>query len=114
MSEQADDELLLRFKNGGEFLANRENTTLYTFIGRLATRNHVFLEKEREEDIRRGSYIFAHSKIYHELVSFIAEYDYPMELNKTRVPPGDEEAFQQSLEYITPDDLGDFVPDDWK
>ena len=95
----AEDELMLHIGET-DFLMTRENAVLFTFFGRLATRNHVFLitEETDEEGITSGSYIFAHATAFNALASFMAEYDYPARLNSLEVPQCDEDAFERSLD----------------
>lgn len=114
VSDYAEDELLLRLGGEREFLMTRHNSTLFTFVGNLATRNHVFLEYEVDEKTRSGTYIFAHSNVFTELVGFMAEYDYPMVINHNEVPDCDEQAFQNSLDQLTGTIDSDHVPDDWQ
>lgn len=113
MSEHAEDELMLHIGET-DFLMTRENAVLFTFFGRLATRNHVFLiTGETEDEVMTGSYIFAHATAFNALASFMAEYDYPARLNHLEVPDGDETAFQRSLDQLGGEDIEDFIPDDW-
>lgn len=105
-------EMLLNVSDGREIVANRYNTTLFTFFGKLATRSHVFIETDRDENnTLSGYYIFAHNNIYQALLERIAAYDYPMELNKTIVPDCDEAAFQRSIEQLTGEEVPDTIPD---
>lgn len=114
MSNHAEDELMLHIGEGMEFLMTRHNTRLYTFIGNLATRNHLFLILEETEDSYMGHRVFAHNDSYPALAYFMVEHEYPMNLNSTEVPELDEEAFQRSLDQLTDsDDTPDTLPDDW-
>jgi hypothetical protein len=109
----SEDELMLHIGET-DFLMTRGNAVLFTFFGRLATRNHVFLiTGEEDEGVTTGSYIFAHATAYNALVSFMAEYEYPARLNSLDVPQCDEDAFQRSLEQIGGEEIEDFIPDDW-
>lgn len=114
MSEHADDELKLRFGDGQEFLMTRCNAKLYTFIGNLATRDHIFLKTgEQTEESSMGSFIFAHSDSYYPLIDFMVEHDFPMSLNNNTVPALDEQAFGRSLEQLTGSVEEDYIPDDF-
>lgn len=107
------DELLLQLPDNEEFLMTRYNSKLYTFIGNLSTRNHVFLITEVDEGSLHGHAIFAHSKSFDPIVSFMVECDYPMDLNATEISEGDELMFQASLEKYDGSGLEDYIPDEF-
>lgn len=54
-----------------------------------------------------------HASVYQALVDRIIAYDFPMILNATEVPEGDELMFQRSLEKIDGTLEGDYIPDDF-
>lgn len=113
---EAEHNLTLNIIGGEPFEMTRDNGTLFTFFGHLATRNHVFLMMNETDDVMRGMYIFAHHASYAALASFMVDHDYPMRLNGRAVPGCDENAFQQSLDSMGgafDDELGGGVPDDW-
>jgi hypothetical protein len=110
--EPAEDETILHMPDGEEFLMTRHNARLYTFAGTLATRNHVFLTHEQEDEERAyGTYIFAHNPGYEPLEDFMAFHEYPMILNMNEIQQCDEDAFQNSMGGLSFDE--DFIPDDW-
>lgn len=118
MREQQPDELVIRFADDREFLMSRENATLFTHMGNLATRNHVFLVTgEETEGTIEGTYVFAHAETYQPLVSFMLTHQFPMVLNKNEVSTCDETAFQRSLDQLSQQagsDVPDFLPDEWE
>lgn len=111
--EPEPDEFYLNISDGTEYLATRYNTTLFTFFGKLATRNHVFFETaENDDGTISGFYIFAHANIYQAILERVAEFDFPMELNKLQVPDCDEAAFQKSIDQLT-GEVEDYIPEDF-
>lgn len=119
MSER-EDELTITFEDGEKFLMTRENTSLFTFMGNLATRNHVFMALGYDEERDEGScmYVFSFNPNYAPLAKFLAQHNFPAHLNLTEVSDTDERAFQQALSTIgqtgTFDkELSNGVPEDW-
>lgn len=114
MSE-AHDEITLRLGESGEFLMTRHNSSLFTFAGHLATRNHIFLVTgEETEEVIQGTYIFAHADAYVPIASFMVQHAFPMHLNRNDVAECDEQAFQRSLDQLS-GTMDDFtIPEDWK
>lgn len=103
--------MVLNLANGEEFEANRHNTSLFNFIGDLATRNHVFVVMGDDDGIPTGAYIFQHNEVYPRIVEHMIEHNYPLHLNMTEVAECDEDAFQKSLDQIAE---GSFdLPEDW-
>lgn len=97
---------------GGEFEATPINTTLFTFLGRLACYDHVFLQTgEEDEGVISGTYIFNQLSIYDEMAAFLVEASYPMLLNRIEVPDCDINAFNKMVSQQT-ENL-DHIPDDW-
>lgn len=82
--------------NGEPFKVNRENTVLFTFIGKLAVFNHVFLmvDEEREESSVKGGYLFAGQPCYEELRAFVEENNYPQHINMNEVADCDRDAWE--------------------
>lgn len=98
-----NDELRIELVDGGEIIARRDNTRLYTFIGNAATRNHVFIAtgvSEENENLAIGTYIFGHNEAYAPVVEWIIEHEFPMLLNESEVQDCDEDAFQKSLDTL--------------
>ena len=111
--EQEPDEIILNVSDGSEILVNRYNTTLFTFFGELATRNHVFIQTgESEDETVTGFYIFSHASVYHALVERIAAFDFPMQLNSVTIPKCDEEAFIRSIDRLA-GSMEDITPEDF-
>jgi hypothetical protein len=117
MPEQEPDEVILDIVGRGEFLMSRYNTRLFTFMGNLATRNHIFIqldEVDESDNLVSGAYVFAHHEAYHQIFSFVVAHEYPMSLNNLEVSTGDEEAFIRSLDSLGGgEDIGDFIPDNF-
>lgn len=114
--EDYNGEAIIDFGDGLEVLINRDNTTLFTFLGDLATRNHVFIitEEEGDDGLTQGHFIFAHNSTYELLKSIIEQHNFPMILNRDEVPESDEMVFQQSLDQFGDGStVEDYFPDDW-
>jgi hypothetical protein len=104
--------------NGEPFEVNRRNTSLFTFIGANACKDHVFIVLEDNADgTVEGTHIFEADPnlvdAYTELAGHIQEHDYPMHLNLNDVSQIDEDAFEAMLsrQFL---DLSDYVPEDFK
>lgn len=110
-----DAEIHLNISDGSEFDADRYNTKLFTFFGKLATRNHVFfMTHENDDNTVNGFYVFAHATIYQAIVDRMFAYEFPMELNAIEIPACDEAAYQRSIEQLSGNqDIPDFIPDDF-
>lgn len=131
-AENPEDEPAIRFggSNGAEILGTRENTRLFTFLGRAAF-NHIFLTLEKEGNVQRGHYIWAVTP-ENELnpnfdiaTAYMFENDYPCNLNSVEVPEWDVTARETYLgqsiageaeRFLNPEELSDgelYLPDDW-
>lgn len=97
----------------GEFVASPINTTLFTFLGRLAIYNHIFVQTGDEDDrVMVGTYVFSTHSVYQDIVNFMVEEDFPMMLNRLEVPDCDVNAYNRMIEQHM-GDVGDTIPDDW-
>lgn len=132
MSEHMQPEepsLELTFGDGREFEMRRDNSRLFTFIGKTALNellvdseqfNHVFLQLEPidEDGNIRGTYIFSRHDSYNQLAGYMVENDFPMSLNNLEVPDCDKSAYQtmveQQLKSELESEFGDFPPEDWR
>lgn len=91
----SDKAMELRF-NGESYIAHRENTYLFTFFGRLAMYDHVYLVPEQREDVIVGGYIWNDHKTYQALVDFIRTYHFPQRLNSNEVADCDIDAYKKA------------------
>lgn len=92
-----------------EYELNRLNTTLFTFMGRLAVYNHIFYHDIHEEENPENFYIFSYQQGYPEIVRYMAENDFTMVLNQTEVSVTDQEAYMRSVTR----GMGDTIPEEW-
>lgn len=92
--------------NGQEFLARRENTSLFRHLGKHAIFDHVFLQTGENE----GAYIFNHVGGYEELSDYMMQNGYPMHVNLPEASPLDQDAYMRAATQ----DLGDSFPEDWE
>lgn len=116
MSEQQPDEAIIDIGGYGEFLMTRYNTRLFTFMGNLATRDHIFMQltEPNDEGVVQGAYVFSHADAYDQIFGFVVANEYPMSLNNVSVPENDEAAFIRSLDQLGGgEEIEDFIPDDW-
>lgn len=99
----------------GTFEATPENSTLFTFVGHLASRSHVFLlTGEVNNDVMTGSYIFEASGAFDSMHEFMIQNEYPMHLNLREIAQCDEDAYNQYVDkVVTSAAVDDFVPSDW-
>jgi len=112
---QQPDEVILDIAGHGEFLMTRYNTRLFTFLGNLSTRDHIFIAlDEPEEGVTRGAYVFSHSDSYTPIFTFMVDHEYPMSLNNIHIEENDETAFQRSLEQLEGFIESDTIPEGWE
>lgn len=99
-----------------EFAATPENSHLFTFMGRLAMYNHIFLVTDETDGTLSGTYLFNRihipDEMFNELGTFMVENGYHADLNKREVPDCDVNAFNANLELQTGD--LDTIPEDWE
>lgn len=98
----------------GELLLNRWNSKLFTFIGNLASRNHIYVQTEEDE----GRYLFNMdaSQEYGRLLRFMSRNQFPMDLNNGGVSDEDEAAYQRAADQVATweaEHLSDTFPDNW-
>lgn len=100
--------------SGKEVIATRDNTSLFTFIGNLASRNHVFIVYEIiDEENAYGSYIFPTNRLYEGLRDYLIINQYPLHMNLTSVSETDERAYQQHIrELAEQEEIPDYPPED--
>lgn len=119
MSERLDFDgeemptMKLNMAEGREFDSTPLNTTLFTYLGRLACYDHVFIQTGDEDDATMvGTYVFNTHPVYPEMTQFMLENNYPMVLNRIEVPDCDVDAWQRMVAQQT-DDLEGGIPDSW-
>lgn len=89
-----------------------ENSSLFTFMGRLAMYDHVFLTTNPDEGV--GTYIFASfNEAYQPLAEAMIDQEFPAHINLTDVADCDKSAFENMLRHSL-EDVSDFVPDEWE
>lgn len=101
--------------NGEPFEATPENTSLFSYTGRLAVYSHVFLVHNETEDGQgvEASYVWNSNPVYRELVAFMIEHEYPLHLNLTHIGESDVNNFE--AEFFG--DIGELdagVPTSWE
>lgn len=99
---------------GVEREARRDNTVLYTFMGKLAVYNHVFFTFDQEEGKpQQGLYIYKSvlPDMYTRAEEFIVDNEFPQYLNLLEV----SEVDQVNLHRVLARDLvtTDTIPEEW-
>lgn len=114
MENEPEDVLNIRI-DGKPFEVNRFNTSIFTFIGSNAIKDHVFLAFEPTETGAMGTHIWEYfqEEAYLAIAGVALEYDYPMHLNLNEIAECDEDAWEAAIKASTTD-VGDFIPDDFK
>lgn len=96
-----------------EFYATRDNTSLFTFLGRTAL-DHIFVNTEVDEENEKvmiGTYIFRCHRMFEPMEDYMVVNDYPLHLNLPEVADCDEEAFNRMVHQQATDI--DTIPADW-
>ena len=91
----------------GEFLANRGNARLYTFLGHTALYDHVFCTNEGD----RGFYIFNFIEGFNRLKEYMLANEFPAYINQTEIAQCDVDAYDRVIQRSMGDI--DYVPDEW-
>lgn len=94
------------------------NSSLFTFLGRAALYNHIFLVRDDlpplPEGQLNGTYLFEgllrNKNIYSRLEQMMTEKQYPMHLNALEAPECDVDAYIRTASNM----IGDTVPEGWE
>lgn len=108
--EEQSGEFTVSFPNG-EFLATRDNTSLFTHMGRLALYDHVFFQRGEDS----GTYLFNVAEPYTTIMTHMLENNFPAHINLQEVAECDRVAFDKMIHKEAAHDFEevDGVPDDW-
>lgn len=103
--------LIVAVINGNEYEMTRQNSRLYTFLGKAAF-THIFIEVQSDEKVSTGIYLFEQiiPDEFPKLAGYMAANQYPMHLNEVNVPEGDIDVLQR---HLTASDGDLDIPDDW-
>jgi hypothetical protein len=107
---------------GGEpFEATPDNAELFTFapwavsetgaVFNPETRNHVFLTRQREGEVHKGTYVF-NPDVVKRLGTLMLQLRFPARLDQTIIPKSDEEAYSQYVMQQL-EEAPDYFPEDW-
>lgn len=69
---------------------------LFTFFGKLAMYDHVYLVPQQGETAPIGGWVWSDQKVYQPLVDFIITHKLPQRLNSNEVAKCDKQAFRQA------------------
>lgn len=102
------------------FEMTRRNTFLYTFLGKAALYNHVFLKRddlpETDDGQIMGTYLFEDALpkngIWDRLKSTLQENDYPQYLNHAEASEVDIRAYMETV--MSDLAKADGVPEGWE
>lgn len=112
MTSNEDEPVMNLHLPNGEFTATPKNTSLFTFMGNLASRSHVFLMTSEDEKVMTGSYIFADSPVFDQMFDFMTTQGYPLHLNLREVPQCDEDAYQRYVDQrVASEEIPDYLPE---
>jgi len=113
--EEVPENLVIAL-NGKDFELNRRNTSLFTFIGANACKDHIFIVLgENDDGTCEGTYIFQEfmEQGFIAIENHIIAHDFPQHLNLNDVSKIDEDAFERALSAEF-NDLSDYIPEDFK
>lgn len=102
----------LSFPDGLEFVATRENATLYTHLGRLAIYDHVHLCEVEDGEVAFSARIWNFASGYPQLAMYMIENQYPALINQTVVLGADARAYDLSIKNLAGNI--DEIPKDWR
>lgn len=107
-----DEPAMLITVGEGRFEATPVNTSLFSYLGRIACYSHVFMHTgDKDEKTMIGTYVFASHTIYEEMVEYMIENDYPLHVNLREVANCDINAYNSFIEQQLDDT--DCIPEDW-
>lgn len=125
MSEQ-EPSLRLNLDRIGSLEMTRQNSGLFTFLGKTAfngtvydnpTLDHVYVALPKEHEMR-GVYLFkSMSPKYKQIATFMMRNHFQLSLNHQTVPDSDllnYEAILERQQERYKDEIPDFLPDDFK
>lgn len=97
-----------------DFEITPHNATLFTFLGRNAMYNHVFVAtaEQSEEGIIGGAYIFSHIEGFNNLAKMMRKMRFPAVINQPEVAQCDMEAFDLNIHHMA-GDVEQGVPEGW-
>lgn len=108
--ENPNEEPFIRLNVGDKsYELTRDNTTLHTFLGKLAVFNHLFYSDEHNQEVREAFYLFSDIEVFPQLEEYVRENDYPAVINQTEVSSVDQDAYIRQATR----DFGDHVPEEW-
>lgn len=101
----------------GEFEATRDNTFLFTFLGKaginLAMYDHVYIRMDEEGEEPQGAYIFSINENFQPMADFMLENKYTAHLNMSEVAECDVTAFNNMIRDNA-EDLDNGIPEEWQ
>jgi len=108
--ENPDDEPIASIETPrGDYELGRENSALFTFMGKLALYDHIYYCDVQEQEVNESFYVFSFAKGFKKLAKYMMENSFSAHLNMTEVGSGDVEAYlQASLADLR---KADHVPD---
>lgn len=102
--------------NNKTYEMNRQNATLWTFLGRQAL-DHIWLEDHIDEDnvavgTRFWREVFQDDSVFNRLAVFMVDQQYEAHISMRGVPDGDLEAYIDfSTSNIEGSDTPDWLPE---
>lgn len=117
-SESESSEGLLHASiNGEEYEIGPNDASLFTFIGKRALYDHVFIQLDEEDGGKvTGVYVFSSLRpaVYELMRDHMMDYDYPLHLNLQEVADCDVAAYDSMVD----DEMTDLeqintIPTEW-
>lgn len=96
----------------GEKILTRQNSSLFTFMGRLSLYDHIYYCDIKEQEIEEAFYIFSFVKGFRKLAKYMMANSFTAHLNMTEVSSTDVGAYTTaSLMDLS---RADEITDKWK
>lgn len=116
--ESESYEALMRVTIGDEeYEIGPDQASLFTFLGKRAMYDHVFLQLNQDDDgTATGAYVFSSLRpaMYEEMRDYMMDYDFPLHLNLREVAECDIAAYDDMVDRETKDlEDVDTVPAEW-
>lgn len=127
-SESESFEGLIRVTVGDEeYEIGPDRASLFTFLGKRAMYDHVFIQLDKDDDdtddddIGRGKtitgvYVFSSLRptMYEQMRDYMMDYDFPLHLNQREVADCDIAAYDDMVDREMADlEDVDTVPNEW-
>lgn len=101
----------------GETECTPANTAVFTYLGEMASRNHLFVTQEAQGEHLLGSFVFSSNPgVIEKYAAFMIQNAYECHLNQREVRQCDESAYQKFANMLVEHEvaaLPDEIPAEW-